>query len=68
MIIEQLFAEVLSSIRNWKKGASILSLLRNMQVYAQLPEDTWTAAFPNDERFSKEMFIEKVRALKEWTL
>lgn len=67
-IIEQLFTAVLSSIKNWKKGSSILSVLRNQQVYAQLPEETWVAAFPDDERISKEMFVDKVRALKEWTL
>lgn len=67
-IIEQLFTAVLSSIKNWKKGSSILSVLRNQQVYAQLPEETWVAAFPDDERISKEMFVDKVKALKEWTL
>ena len=67
-IIEQLFTAVLSSIKNWKKGSSILSVLRNQQVYAQLPEETWVAAFPDDERISKEMFGDKVKALKEWTL
>lgn len=67
-IIEQLFAEVLSSIKRWKKGSSILSQLRNLQVYAQLPEATWIEAFPIEERISKEIFIQKVRALKEWTL
>lgn len=68
VIIERLFDAVLNSIKKWKKGSSVLSSLRTVPAYNQISDEIWRATFLDDERITKEMFIEKVRTLKEWTL
>lgn len=67
-IIKQLFATVFAEIKSWKKGATLKRLLSNLQAYQEVPAETWEATIGDDEKLTKEMLIEKLKAIKQWTL
>lgn len=68
-IIKQLFDDVLTSIRKWRTGRTVKSLIMAREdLYGLLPAEDWNNILPDDVTFTKEDLVERLKSVKEWTL